>query len=574
MRRGISIVIFATIVMSVVVIIGFALIMESLSMAYGVSSAASTFARFETGYSIQRLSILPVTNGIVVVNCGASVAAIKYVAYRCSTSSPYLVLEANYTIEPGKSASIYLGCKPIDVSVVTASGRVFKRILNVTVVKNIAGSLQISAYSLYGIASPQQLTKAFIVSNPQLLAIPNASQLPYLRGVSTVFVKGYYAPGRAKRPLVTSPNVWYYNVSINTVDSTLSLGPAPFGIVLIGYDPSYLEDLAKGIQTKPRYFIMIIGAGRTPILYLTNGTSSAYLPFTSGYYSPGNWGRWRVKIWNFSGTITIYQNGIPVASKNPLLSNRSVLGIWYYGYRIGAEIFLEGRASKVMYYYPAHGGGPPQSLQTTYDPFLAIADIDGDHIPDVVFIDEDVGYASLYGFDDNATINGRTVEYLDYTATPLILTLNLSKLTGLKNGGIPGSRYSLVYLYLTLFFHDDSWPDYLQFEDNDLTLPVFQVILNDSSGNSRVVYSIDYQTIANYHRTLIQNLSSNQRYFTKVSVVVPIPLPDPTKTYWISIEFLDLYNVTVNIYTGAIQNDVDFTIGFETIGVVLIPRAS
>ncbi|NPA97709.1 MAG: hypothetical protein GXO32_08945 [Crenarchaeota archaeon] len=572
MRRGISTILFATIVMSVVVAVGFLLLFESFAMGQGLSRAASKFLSYEVGYSIQRLSLLPVTNGVVVVNCGASVAKLSYVVYRCSDREPYLVKIVNQSVEPGKSVSVYLGCKPVAVSVVTSSGRVFRRILNVTVVKNIVGTLQIRTFTLYGISNPQQLTKLFIVNNPELLAIPNASQVRLLQGVSTVFISGHYAPGKAKRPLVTSPNTWFYNVFLNTVTPELSPGPASFGIVLIGYDPSYLEDLAKGIKTSPRYFIMIIGAGKTPVLHVENATVDTYLPYASGTYSPGKWGRWRIKIWNFSGTITIYQNGVPVASTNPDISRRSVLGIWYYGYEIGAQLYLVGRASKVMYYFPAHGGGPPWSLQTTYDPYLAIADIDGDHIPDVVFIDEDVGYASLYGFDDNTTIDGRTVEYLDYTATPLILTLNLSKVTGLSNGGIPGSKYSLVYLYLTLFFHDDSWPDSLQFEDNDLTLPVFQVILNDSSGNSRVVYSIDYQTIANYHRTLIQNLSSGQKYFTKVSVVVPIPLPDPSKTYWISIEFLDLYNVTID--WPYIENDVDFTIGFETIGVVLIPRAS
>jgi len=571
-RRGISIVLLSTMIMFAVLVIGFALIFANMSVFRGVSESASRFTNYEVGYAVERLSILRVENGIVIVNCGSEPATVSYVVYSCGYQQPYRVTYVNRVVEPTKSISVYLGCDPARVSVVTESGRVFTRVLNMTIAKNVTGLLQIQPYTALGIETPQQLSKIFIVSNPSLLAIPNESQASQLRGVSTVVLRGagHYQPGRAKRPLVTDPSVWYYNVGITTLTPSGEEGAAPFGIVLIGYDPSYLTDLARGINTTPRYFIMIVGAGNTPVLYVANETVSAYLPFSHGYFSPNRWGRWRIKIWNFSGEITILQNGVPIASTNRTLAPKSPLGIWYYGYWINASIVLRGHASKVMYYFPMRGGGSLYHVQTTYDPYLAIADIDGDGIPEVVFIDEDVGFGSVQDFDDHAYVDGRYVTYLDYTSQPLELTLNLSKLTGLSSGGIPGSRYSLAYLYLQLFFHDNSWPDQQQFIDNDLTLPVFQVVLRDSSGNSRVVYSVDYQTIANYHRTLIENLSSDQKYFTKMSVVIPIYLPNPSETYWITLEIMDLYNVSIT--DVGIQNDADFTIGISVIGVALIPR--
>ncbi len=570
-RRGISIVILTTIVMFVVLVVGFALVFENLALFHGVRESASRFMSYELGYAVEKLSVLRVTNGIVVVNCGSTPTTVSYVVYRCGSQEPYRVVYVGKSVEPTKSISVYLGCSPTQVSVVTSDGHVFTRVLNITLTQNVAGSLQLKPYMVLNVENPQQLSKVFIVNNPKLLAIPNASQLSQLQGVSTAVIRGIgrYAPGRAKRPLVTDPSVWYYNVWVDTVTPSGEEGPTPFGIVLIGYDPSYLRDLAKGINTTPRYFIMLIGAGKNPVIHVENSTISAYLPFRRGFYSPGTWGRWRIKIWNFTGEITILQNGVPIASTNRALAPRNPLGIWYYGYWINATIVLRGRASKVMYYFPAHGGSPYRE-ETTYDPYLAIADVDGDELPEIVFVDEDVGFGSIYSFDDHLLIDGRNVTYLDYTTVPLELTLNLSSLTGLKNGGIPGSRYALAYLYLQLFFHDNSWPDQHQFEDNDLTLPVFQVVLRDSSNNTRVVYTIDYQMIASYHRTLIENLSSGQRYFTKMSLVIPIYLPNPNETYWITLRIMDLYNAT--IYGSEIENDVDFTMGINTIGIALIPR--
>ncbi|MGC8975740.1 MAG: hypothetical protein ACP5KB_06065, partial [Thermoprotei archaeon] len=217
----------------------------------------------------------------------------------------------------------------------------------------------------------------------------------------------------------------------------------------------------------------------------------------------------------------------------------------------------------------ASGEGGTQA--TTYYPYLFIGDLDGNGVNEVVFVTEDAFYGEKKDYDDRNPLDPELerTTLLDYSEVPLPLTINLSRVTGVSDGSIPGSRFSGLMLGINLIFHDNSYPDGDQLGDNDDTRTLLRISLvqKDEAGNivSRyVVREFDYQEICNYHKTIIKDFI-NDNYYVKISQNIYVPVPGTGK-YWLLIEIMDPY------YRTGTTNDVDFTIGFEIISIIPLSR--
>jgi len=284
---------------------------------------------------------------------------------------------------------------------------------------------------------------------------------------------------------------------------------------------------------------------------------------------------YRIKILNFSGVIELYNcTTHKVIACSPPTSpecinahvSRRALGVWYYGYANSLCFNMSGYASQVLIFEPSDSEG-----YTTYYPYIYLGDVDGDGLVDFMVVTESVGYGSVSKIDDSYDNGWSYIDMSTASSIPLTLYINLSALTGYRNGAIPGALYSGIYLFINFWFHDDSYPDTEQLNDNPDTRILLRVVLINASNPSDVIDIRDYayQEVANYHQTLIWNVSEGALYYSKLSQLIYVPIP-PKGVWRLAIQIQDPYYEEKS--DDSYVDDADFTIGIEIMGVILLYR--
>ena len=508
-------------------------------------------------YNRERIAVEQVLDRINLTNVGFKPVSIQFVAIRSDSGVSLYRVEylSNKCaiLKPAESCSFQLNQSAVVIAIVTTSGVVIKpRVLasNIAIVPTI----EMYTSSLQNLSLAQDLVRLFNVS-PDLVRLPYPC---YVYRGTAKGIEGRWIYILNKNLGLSSKE--QKHIRIKTGDE--SNNRIPFGIAVIGYDPTWLSEPDE----EPRFRILLTGH----FLLRKCGENSLCI-----VEDRSNAPRFlRLKLYNFSGEIRIYQDGELIAcapypscafnSKNV----RNAIGFWYYGYDIGLEIYIDGTITALREYV-AKERGKATSHTTSYDPYLFIADTDGNNLTELILITEDAWYGNAESVDDRFELRkGRKLINLVTKSTePLTLILNLSTVTGENDGSIPGDKYSGLYLYLNMYFHDNSYPDSQQLEDNPDTLPVLQIVLIDQSGHEYIVREYEYQEIANYHQTLIEDLKDGEtKYFTKLSQMIYVPIPQKGK-YWLAIKLQDPY-----YHEECGINDADFTIGLEYIGVILVLR--
>jgi len=343
-----------------------------------------------------------------------------------------------------------------------------------------------------------------------------------------------------------------------------------FGVAVIGYDPSWLEEVKSNPDAPPRFRILIASPGYTGTERYIIGNRVRPVA------GLGN----RIHIWNFTGTIKIYNSTsrsyIACVSSDPgECSGISLcaIGAWYYGTTdLGLRIYINGDASFVAYFQRMAGGG--EVGETSYYPYLFIGDIDGNGIPELIFITEDAIFGSIiyvkdrYGSNDYyCPPQGSCDDLWDESTTPLVLRLDkIGRELGNPEGYIDGSTYAGLLLYINILFHDNSHPDTMQLSDNERTDWILKIILIGEDGSNYTIREYRYQEICNYHKTRITDFERDN-YFVKISHSIFIPLPSSGR-YWVAIVIQDPYSLRYDRSLRAYRNDADVTIGIELIGVI------
>ncbi len=349
----------------------------------------------------------------------------------------------------------------------------------------------------------------------------------------------------------------YFNELVSTVCPGSKDGRTPFGVLVVGYDPSWVIESRDSPGRPPRFSILFAGP-RMPGEKIC--TSREALPLTQQGF--------RVKILNFTGTVRIYDSGGRVLACSSSIrgecgSVRSALGVWYYGIGLGWTVYFHGIAGYFAYYQRAPSG---RGQQASYEPYLFLGDIDGNGVVDLLLVTEDAYYGSYTKIDDS---EGNEEDLVDYSTEPLRLKLlGVGRALGYPDGSIDGGRYAGIFLYINLLFHDNSHPDEDQLRDVDRTDWVLRVLLVDELGNEYVVREYRYQEICNYHKTLVRDVGRDN-YFVKISQSIYLPIPSSGR-YWIAIELADpyYYEKRGSYYV----NDADLSVGIEIIGVLPLAR--
>ncbi|MEM1703577.1 MAG: hypothetical protein QXQ31_05950 [Zestosphaera sp.] len=355
----------------------------------------------------------------------------------------------------------------------------------------------------------------------------------------------------------------YFNENVTTACKGSKDNRVPFGVLVVGYDPSWLKERLSNPATPPRFSILLAGPKMTGQEKLC--TSKNVLPLTQQGF--------RVKIHNFTGTIRIFDdrgNVMACSSSYPGVCGNiaSAVGVWYYGTVLNWSVYIDGIAGYLGYYQRAPSG---RGQSSSYEPYIFLGDIDGNGVVDIIFITEDAYYGSSSKINDAKNVDEKYL--VDYSTEPLkLVLLRVGYELGSPDGSIDGSKYAGIALYLNLIFHDNSHPDENQLEDIDRTDWVLRILLVDERGNEYIIREYRYQEICNYHQTLVTN-TDRSKYFTKVSQSVYIPIPSSGK-YWVVIAIQDPYNYEYYYYNRKYyyKNDADITVGIEIIGVVPFMR--
>jgi hypothetical protein len=406
------------------------------------------------------------------------------------------------------------------------------RTLNVTTMLLIAIT--------FDMISPQDLVQEFNVS-PSLVA------KPYPNTPSIVGMKS----GDKLLLLPRGQESEFYNAPVYTDPGN----PLPFGVAVVGYDPSWVKENRSGIKTPPRFSLLIAGP-KSPGTGFNAGDKRISLAENG----------WRVLINNFTGYVKIWRGSRVIACSSTRPQDCSgvslpAVGFWYYGVDQGLNLKIEfnGVASYVANFMRMSSSQSP-TRETSYYPYLYIGDVDGNGINDLIFITEDVYYGSYDKINDMWPDEpGNPNDYSDYSTQPLELKLmQIGRALGNQDGSIDGSMYSGVLLYMNILFHDNSYPDVNQLKDIDRTDWVLRVVLLDDKGYEYIVREYRYQEICNYHKSYVTDFGRDN-YFVKLSQTVYIPIPGPGR-YWVAVVFQDPYQ-------SGKTNDADLTVGVELIGV-------
>lgn len=542
MRRASSALLAAAIVSSAALAIFASLLVITQR---GVSTSASGLSRLADylhQHDVVRLISISSQGEVRLRNLGSKPVEIEYLVIRRGAVEVVKLLESDECrlLEVNGECSHRVG-DGVLVAVVTKSGViVFPESIEVELPPGLSEVAYIIPIT-FSFNNLEGFLQEFDVK-PELIAkpYPGAGRKEGVAGGASFIL----APGRE------------YLDSFVTTQCPGADGRVAFGVLLVGYDPSWVRERTSNPAAPPRFSILVAGPKMTGGEAICVG--NVRVPFTAQGF--------RIKISNFTGTIKLFdRSGNVVACSSSIPgacgSSRSAIGVWYYGLDPDSRtnywsLYLEGFAGYVGFYQRAPEA---RGQESSYEPYLFIGDVDGNGVIDILFITEDAYYGS------SGVYNERDVDLLDLSTKPLMLRLlRIGRELGSPDGSIDGGRFSGIVLYLNLAFHDNSHPDENQLEDIDRTDWVLRVLLVDEHGNEYIVREYRYQEICNYHKTLVRDVARDN-HFTKLSQSIFIPIP-PLGRYWVVIAIQDPY------YYDGYRNDADVTVWVEIIGVLPLAR--
>ncbi|RLG75138.1 MAG: hypothetical protein DRO12_05940 [Thermoprotei archaeon] len=531
------------------------------------------------------------------------------------------------------------------VSLSTSLGHMSEFTIEAERYAEIAGSISIASTEFITSGTSASTAEEILLSNPDINVSEEKLIAPLKPGEGSGIIRIIYdynarkvvtASCYALRNLsLTHVYIITSNVSIDAVASrdidTLNTAQLRVATAIIGYDPSWTASRSGN----PKYNIMLTGSSDEEIknnlninaesfLYiiaLSNGTAYA-LNLTTGelyscFYDPQShtidcskrnksviklsYG-WRIKILGYESQPTLNLSISSYTDKglvSTTLSNSSTLGAWWlYGYSYVTNepsnrfplyeirVALKGYAKMFKLYTCDE-----TSDDSSYEPYILIADTDGNFVPELVFSDIDIGFGHATGKVNNyvgmpddvaATIDidtnnqGAKVCYfsftgnalLDNSTTPLWLNLTGSQFL------LDGEKYAAVEVNTRIYFTDNSF---------DTTSPGLfgeihggEIDITDKSRIILGIYLIDkrtgqvissreftYSDFEDFETTVPPN-----RNFVTISVTMPIP--NDKGPYYIAIKIQDPYSYFEG--DSVLVNDLDFVLALEWFGLVKYAR--
>jgi len=340
------------------------------------------------------------------------------------------------------------------------------------------------------------------------------------------------------------------------------------GIFILGYAPGTDNKLYNALLTgtEEGVKISVIDCKTGNQIYSIKLTSTGYV---------------RAKLLGINITKFYFDyHGVPDRdTDNP----SQALGYWYYYIPFrDIKIILElyGKVKKLKIYRDEELGGRDSS----YEPYLLIADVDGNGVPELIFTDEDVSYGirtkirtrggEMYvcSRNDRSFLppsrwksDDEHVKYylLDVSTRPFRFYLKGYPIDPEKHGG--------VMISLRLYFHDnEDCEQKCVFESG---LPILGLYLVDpgedgelDTQDDKIVVSSEYTY--EYLTGFEETYPLSQCYVT-LTATLAVPENVTANKLYVAIGFNDPYK-----YRSNGLDDVDITLALELLGITLLPRST
>ncbi|MCS7110957.1 MAG: hypothetical protein N3D82_03475 [Ignisphaera sp.] len=470
----------------------------SLAMLYILLDTFSTAANLQPAAPIpgrhlsEKLLLYPAEANLGIKNIGPETVHISYVATLDTGGSKVIVntkqstlcsVSPSRAVAPGSTAviSCRAGYRPI--AVVTEGGRVFSidPQLYASIMERIGWIPITTIFGGMNITTTSELLK--YIENPSLMisgAVDTSTELRLSR----------HGSGSVRA----------------TLDASL---------IFIGTNP---------VNNKMN--LLIVGRG-------TPGTN---VSIGGGVVDIGRAGqrRYRLKIENFTGTITI-DNVVAQPGIHPCYINRGST----------CRIRLSGQADRVLLYTNTTYSG---RAVVGLEPYVLIGDINRNNNTEILFATQDFSTGNRNSKNDVVPGVTPSIDLLDSSAAPIRIIFS--------GTSIDSSRYSTAILTVRMFFWDNSEDD---ISDNDNRI-VMRVGLYDNTTKS-FVYStyLSYHELSRYRHVRPFSTSYITKDFT-------MHIPNTGRRYYIAIELLDPFYLESN------RNDADLIVGLEYVGIVLGSR--
>jgi len=556
---------------------------------------------------------------LVIINGGSSTEKISYLIINSSGSLFFVPMNSSglsylsqfspsgsaqigdpYTsMQPGSSISFKFPYNYVPVAVTTVDGAI--------AYVHISEASTIINYNQYGtsyLLNPVTFFSSDLQSlfnsskvklmDPNLILNPTTNVISQLSG-------GVY---RLNTISYNSPSYAYPLVLFQEIDNaTISIRMNLTGNLINGFNPEWENDPNRN-NSNPIFNMLISGISATNFdsgnVYFNVTSGNCY--FTLTYYS---------KEWQVSSNSNCYGNfptqlaswlsesSTPWRIKMEGL-NASKIAIKYYTYDSYTNMFSyvwhNGTQSIGKYYYGGvqessnlhnlNVNNPQTSLvingvvnslkfynintsmqgkPSTYEPYMIIADTDGNSYPELIFTTEDFSFSYKYTGETNKqgytiadTYPMKNPNYyaVDFTTEPIEMVLS--------QVSINGSQYMAVDVLADLYFHDSVY-DIDELDTlTDIDRGLFSVMIVDLNNSYSVVTSknFTYQDLASFESTWPPNTAS-------FSIHVTLPIPYTNHLYEVAVGFWDPYSFDI----PGNQNNDEVTLGIELIGFQLYTRS-
>ncbi len=633
-RKGISTVIAGTIIILLIIVGVIPLLMLYLSTAQTMMSTYNVRVTYQEQKELERAEANVSNNVLTIANTGSIPIDISYLILSnskgvCSavlnlydyinTTIPYPVIEEVNTTEIGTQKIVRIdpgGYIELNItsltqkgisdvcSIVTARGNIIE------VVKKVVIAEKARAV----IATPITLDMATIANRSDITINENyikpatpddpgtgMTRVNYDEYGCTALLR-YFEARNAKVIGVGDDggcNITFNNILIGYTPewSKVRVGSPKYNILLTGYQPISIKilkpaDIILYTENQP-YSVNIVNNSNYILIQITQN-----IPY-------------RIKILGYSpeGDLILYYDKDYNGELDKLV-NSDALGYWwlYSGQSIGSTGFydlfgenivnitkgyfeLNGTADQFIIYLDASTMGLNID-ESSYDPYIMSADVDGNTYPEFIFVTEDESCSSQDTFSGNAPYNdvGHYATYvcdfwffdeciaghwelenIDNTwADDWSTHMFLINLTGYP---INGRDTTFVQVAIRVYVHDNlldnltrtGWLGFGQYpttdEITDKSRKLLGVYLvNVTSG--RIVGSREW---CFEELDVLENTYPPSTSFTMLSATLPVP---PTGTYMLAIGFQDPYG-----HTSDGKNDGDFIIAVEVIGITFYARS-
>ncbi|MEM1938283.1 MAG: hypothetical protein QXI24_00540 [Acidilobaceae archaeon] len=273
---------------------------------------------------------------------------------------------------------------------------------------------------------------------------------------------------------------------------------------------------------------------------------------------------YRVKIEGFQPAqdfefrYTSRDRAIRVYATHSNLSD--AIGMYYYGDIRLSKIDLKGSAESIKVFERT----PSNSRISSYDPFVIVADTDGNGVGELIFSTEDYNYGSYNPPQVQCFVDedgGKLGVFLDYSAiissNQIIRDTEWGFAFKLRNVKLDPKIYAGMQVFLRIYFHDSEGGDFFCTDEVQLPLLRVMAIREDWS-------IVDSKDVLYFELASLEDTWPPKKGYTSISLALFIP-PGETREVYLAIAIIDPYY-------GVGRNDLDFTIAIEILGITVYSR--